>query len=213
MLSPLLFLRLQFFLDFTFSLVTANAALLLSCIHFIIDASCTSLCLSLLQLILRVLVTCPFAGLLLLFCNLKISCLRPPNFVAASKPSCCSCRSFCKHSNMPQNTRNAIGLENYRFTMQNTITEGQAHKHVRKRRQDDRTRTNRTHRVGALPQSHPGLCGRLVVPARTPTVHLCLYGKRPWVAQDTLHATPPKRQDQGLQRHALVTNMVAEPVC
>ena len=32
------------------------------------------------------------------------------------------------------------------------------------------------------------------------------------MAQDTLHATPPLRQDQGLQRHALVTNMVAEPV-
>ena len=52
---------------------------------------------------------------------------------------------------------------------------------------------------------HPGLCGTLVGPGKD-TVHPCLYGGRPWVAQDTLHATPAKRQDQGLQRHALVTN-------
>ena len=43
---------------------------------------------------------------------------------------------------------------------------GQAHKHVRSRRQDDRRRTNRTHTVGALPQSHPGLCGTLVGPSK-----------------------------------------------
>ena len=36
---------------------------------------------------------------------------------------------------------------------------GQAHK-------DDRRRTNRTHRVGALPQSDPGLCGTLVGPSK-----------------------------------------------
>ena len=73
---------------------------------------------------------------------------------------------------------------------------GPAHKHGRKRRQDDRRPTNRTHRVCALPQSHP---------ARTPTEHQCLYGGRPWVARDTLHATPPKRQ-------ALVANIEAEPI-
>ena len=43
---------------------------------------------------------------------------------------------------------------------------GQAHKHVRTPRQDDRRRTNRTQRVGALPQSHFGLCGTLVGPGK-----------------------------------------------
>ena len=43
---------------------------------------------------------------------------------------------------------------------------GQAHKHVRKPRQHDRRRTNSTHRVGVLPQSHPGLCGTLVGPSK-----------------------------------------------
>ena len=43
---------------------------------------------------------------------------------------------------------------------------GQAHKHVRKRRQADRRRTDRAHRVGALPPSHPGLCGTLVGPGK-----------------------------------------------
>ena len=47
--------------------------------------------------------------------------------------------------------------------------------------------TNRTHRVGALPQSHHGLCGTRVGPGRTPTVHLCPK-MRLWVAQNTLHA-------------------------
>ena len=77
--------------------------------------------------------------------------------------------------------------------------------------------------TGDAPPARTGLslCHRVIldsvahwwVLARTPTVHQCLYGGRPWVAQDTLHATPPKRQDHGLQRHALVTNMFAEPVC
>ena len=76
--------------------------------------------------------------------------------------------------------------------------------------------------TGDAPTARTGwsLCHRVIldsvahwwVLARTPTVHQCLYGGRPWVTQDTLHATPPKRQDQGLQRHALVTNMFAEPV-
>ena len=40
---------------------------------------------------------------------------------------------------------------------------------------------------------------------RTPSVHQCFHGGRPWVTRDT-HATSPKRHDQGLQLHALVTN-------
>ena len=75
--------------------------------------------------------------------------------------------------------------------------------------------------AGDAPTARTGLalCHRVIldsvahwVPARTRTVHQCLYGGRPW-ARDTLHATPPQRQDQSLQRHAFVTNMVAEPVC
>ena len=116
-------------------------------------------------------------------------------------------------SNMPHDTRITIGLGKLPFHDANHHHRGQVHKHVRKRRRDDRRRTNRTHRLS--------LCHRVIlhsvahwwVLARTPTVHQCLYGGRPWVAQDTLHATPPLRQDQGLQRHALVTNMFAEPVC
>ena len=112
---------------------------------------------------------------------------------------------------MPQNTRITIGLENYRFTMQNTIIE------------DKLTNTFASGDVmtGDAPTARTGLslCHRVIldsvahwwVLARTPTVHQCLYGGRPWV--DTLLATPPKRQDQGLQRHALVTSMFAEPVC
>ena len=38
-------------------------------------------------------------------------------------------------------------------------------------------KTNRTHRVGALLQSHLGLCGTLVGPSRTPTVHQCPQGE------------------------------------
>ena len=122
------------------------------------------------------------------------------------------CRK-CKYSNMSQNTRITIGLGNYRFAMQNTIIE------------DKLTNTFASGDVmtGDAPTARTGLslCHRVIldsvahwwVLARTPTVHQCLYGGRPWVAQDTLHATPPKRQDQGLQRHALVTNMFAEPVC
>ena len=84
---------------------------------------------------------------------------------------------------------------------------GQVHKHVRKRRQDDRRRTNRTHRVGALPRSHPGLCGTLV--GRGEDTHgTPVPPRRKAVGgpETASHATP-KREDQGLQRHALVTNM------
>ena len=100
---------------------------------------------------------------------------------------------FCEYSNMPQNTWVTIGLENYRFTMRNTITE------------DKLTNT-------FIARTGLALCRRVFldsvahwwVPARTPTVHQCLYGGRPWVARSQLHT---------LQRHALVTNTVAEPVC
>ena len=37
-------------------------------------------------------------------------------------------------------------------------------------------KTNRTHRDGALLKIHPGLCGTLVGPSRTPTVHQCPQG-------------------------------------
>ena len=62
---------------------------------------------------------------------------------------------------------------------------GQAHKHVCKRRQDDRRRTNRTYRVGALPQSHPGLFGTLVGPGK-----------------DTHGTSVPLRKAVGGPRHA-----------
>ena len=123
---------------------------------------------------------------------------------------------FCKYSNMPLNTRIKIGLETYRFTMQNTITE------------DKLTNTFEVgdKMTGDAPTARTGLalCHRVILdsvahwwfPAWTPTVHQCHYGGKPCVAQDTLHATPslsPKRQDQGLQRHALFSNMEAELVC
>ena len=44
------------------------------------------------------------------------------------------------------------------------------------------------------------------VPARTPTVHQCLYGGWPWVVQDSLHATTTTTTRPRLSRHALVTN-------
>ena len=69
-------------------------------------------------------------------------------------------------SNMPQDTRITIGLGQLPFHDANHHHRGQLHKHVRKRRRDDRRRTNRTHRVVALPQSHPGLCGTLVGPGK-----------------------------------------------
>ena len=61
---------------------------------------------------------------------------------------------------MPQNTSVTIVWRITSFTMRNTI------KHFRMRREDDSRRTNRTHRVGALPQSHPVLCGTLMGPTK-----------------------------------------------
>ena len=66
------------------------------------------------------------------------------------------------------------------------MTEEKAHKHVRKRRQEDRRRTNRTHRVGALPRCHPGLCGPLVGPGKD--------------TQGT--PVPPRREAVGGPRHS-----------
>ena len=62
------------------------------------------------------------------------------------------------------------------------------------------TRRQETHR----PHAQGSLCHRVTldsvahwwVPARTPTAHQCFHGGRPWVARDTLHATP-QRRDQG----------------
>ena len=94
--------------------------------------------------------------------------------------------------------------------MRNTITEDKL----------TNTFASRDNMTGDAPTARTGLGALLArwwVPASTPTVHQCLYGGRPWVARNHLHTTTPKRLDQGLQRHALVTNMVtnmvAEPVC
>ena len=54
---------------------------------------------------------------------------------------------LCKYSNMPQNT-NHKWFGELRFHSAEHPHRGQAHTHVRIRRQDDRRRTNRTHRVG-----------------------------------------------------------------
>ena len=64
------------------------------------------------------------------------------NFVSSHLDHC-----FCKYSKMPQNTSVTIVLENYRFHNAEHHHRGQAHKHARKRRQDDRRRTNRTHKI------------------------------------------------------------------
>ena len=79
--------------------------------------------------------------------------------------------------------------------MRNTLTVEKLKKHVRRRRRGDRsTHTNRTHRVGALPQGHPGLCGTLVGPCRTPTVHQCppRWRGRGW-PKHAPHATPTQK--------------------
>ena len=49
------------------------------------------------------------------------------------------------------------------------------------------TPTTTPRRVGSLPQGHPGLWSTPVDPGRTPTVHRCLYGGRPWVARNKLN--------------------------
>ena len=67
----------------------------------------------------------------------------------------------------------------------------QAHKHVRKRGQDVRSRINRTHRIGAMPQSHLGLCRAQVGPGKDTLRREAVGGP-----QQASHATP-KRQDQG----------------
>ena len=79
---------------------------------------------------------------------------------------------------------------------------GQAHKHVRKRRQDDRRRTNRTQRVGALllMPSCLGIGGhtggsRQGQPRYTSGTPVRL--RREAVVHNKLQATPPTRQDQG----------------
>ena len=98
-------------------------------------------------------------------------------------------------------------LENYKFHNAEHHHRGQAHKHVRKRRQDDRRRINRTHRVGALPQSHSGLCGTLVGPGKdthgTPVpLRREAVGCPRFAPRDTTTTTTRPR----LPRHALVTH-------
>ena len=122
-------------------------------------------------------------------------------------------RAGCKYSNMPQNTRVTVGLANHSFTVRNTITE------------DTLTNTfaSGDEMTGDAPIARTGwaLCRRVIldsvahswVPARTPTVRLCLYGGRPWVALISSFTRNTETTRPRLQRHALVTNMVAEPVC
>ena len=70
---------------------------------------------------------------------------------------------------------------------------GQAHKHVRKPRQDDRRCTSRTHRVGAFATESSWTLWHIGgVPARTPTEYQCFHGGRPWVARNQLHTTNTK---------------------
>ena len=59
------------------------------------------------------------------------------------------------------------------------------------------TPTTTPRRVGSLPQGHPGLWGTLVGPGRTPTVHRCVYGGRPWVARRNLHGDDQRQQTTG----------------
>ena len=59
------------------------------------------------------------------------------------------------------------------------------------------TTTTTPRRVGSLPQGHPGLWGTPVGPGRTPTVHLCLNGGRPWVARRNLHEDDQRQQTTG----------------
>ena len=64
-------------------------------------------------------------------------------------------------------------IHSHRGKTQNKCAGGdqmKAHTHTASSHRD---KINRTHRVGALLQSHPGLCGALVVLGRTPAVHQC----------------------------------------
>ena len=72
--------------------------------------------------------------------------------------------------------------------------------HVKRQRTERKTPSTTTttpRRVGSLPQDHPGLWGTLVGPGRTPTVHRCLYGGRPWVARRNLHEDDQRQQTTG----------------
>ena len=85
---------------------------------------------------------------------------------------------------------------NHSFTMRNTVTED---KLTNTFAYGDKT-------TGDAPTARTGLalCHKVIldsvahwwVPARTPTLHQCLYGGRPWVARDTRHHHNDK-QDQG----------------
>ena len=109
-----------------------------------------------------------------------------------SKLDCCvnssNYHQDCKYSTS-QNTRITIGLG----SLTNTFASA-----------DETTGHALTARTGLALCPMPSCLGigghrraHWWVPARTPTVHQCLYGGRPWGARDTLHATPPRRQNQG----------------
>ena len=51
--------------------------------------------------------------------------------------------------------------------------------------------------LASLPQGHPGPWGTPVGPGRTPTVHRCLHGGRPWVARRNLHEDDQRQQTTG----------------
>ena len=68
------------------------------------------------------------------------------------------------------------------------------------------TTTPRT--VDSLPQGHRGLWGTLVRPGRTPTVHRCLNGRRPWVARRNIHEDDQRQQmTRVLTRTCILTDI------
>ena len=78
------------------------------------------------------------------------------------------------------------------------------YEHERKAHTTPRLQQHTT-RVGALPQSHPGLCGTPLVPVRTPTVHGCPNSEgRGW--PDVNHHEDDHRQTT--TRHQPVSRQV-----
>ena len=88
---------------------------------------------------------------------------------------------------MPQNTRVTIGLEYYSFTVRNTITEDKL----------TNTFASRDKMTGDAPTARTGLaiCHRVILdsvagPGKDTDGTPVLLRRKPWVAQDMLHATP-----------------------
>ena len=69
------------------------------------------------------------------------------------------------------------------------------------------TPTTTPRRVGSLPQGHPGLWSTPVGPGRTPTVHRCLCGGRPWVARRNLHEDDQRQQTTGHRQASRQTSL------